>query len=80
MEVELWIEERELEKVALGQPCTIQMEASPKKIYRGRVTRLLPIADRAKGAVGIRVRLEVREGDGPIRPESAAVVRIRAKD
>jgi RND family efflux transporter MFP subunit len=80
MEVELWVSERDLAKVAKGQACLIRMEAFPQTIYRGRVARLLPVADRARGAVGIRVRVEVPEGDKQLRPDLSAIVQILAKE
>src|SRR5262249_11523800 len=78
MEVEIWIGERDFARVAQGQSCVVQLEAFPKNSYRGHVQRVLPIADRAKGAVGIRIRLEVPEADTSLRPELSAVVTIMA--
>jgi multidrug resistance efflux pump len=78
-EIELWVQERELNKIAKGQKCQIQLEAFPQKTYRGSVARVLPIADRAKGAIGIRVRVEVPDKDDSFRPEMAAIVTIGAK-
>jgi RND family efflux transporter MFP subunit len=80
MDVEVSVQERDLAKVARGQPCLIRLEAFPKATYRGRVARLLPVADRALGAVGIRVRVEVPAGDERLRPELGAVVQILAKE
>jgi RND family efflux transporter MFP subunit len=80
MEVELWIQEKDLGRISRGQPCLIRLEAFPKTTYRGRVARLLPVADRAKGAVGVRVRLEVPERDEALRPDMAALVRIMARE
>jgi multidrug resistance efflux pump len=80
MDVEVWVQERDLAKVATGQPCLIRLEAFPKATYRGRVARLLPVADRARGAVGIRVRVEVPAGDERLRPEMGAIVQILAKE
>jgi RND family efflux transporter MFP subunit len=79
VEVELWIQERDLAKVAKGQKCQIRLEAYPDKAYRGSVSRILPIADKAKGAVGVRVRAEIPSGDESFRPEMAAVVSIGSK-
>jgi HlyD family secretion protein len=80
MDVEVWVSEKDLAKVAKGQPCLIRLEAFPREVYRGRVDRLLPVADRARGAVAIRVRLEVPEGDERLRPELGAIVQIGAKE
>jgi multidrug resistance efflux pump len=79
VEVEIWVPERELTKIAKGQKCQIQLDAFPQKTYRGSVARVLPIADRAKGAVGVRVRVEIPNKDDSFRPEMAAIVTIGAK-
>jgi len=80
MDVEVWVGERDLAKVAKGQPCRIRLEAFPRATYRGRVDRLLPVASRALGALAIRVRLEVPDGDERLRPELGAIVQIVAKE
>jgi HlyD family secretion protein len=77
-QVEIWVAEADLARVATGQSCSVQLEAFPKKSYRGQVHRILPVADRAKGAVGIRIRLEIPDGDTALRPEMSALVTIMA--
>ncbi len=79
VEIELWVQERDLAKIEKGQKCQVRLEAFPQKTYRGSVARLLPIADKARGAVGIRVRVEIPNGDESFRPEMAAVVSIGSK-
>jgi multidrug resistance efflux pump len=76
VDVEIWIQERDLTHIAVGQHCRVQLDAIPQTSYRGSVHRLMPIADRAKGAVGFRVRVEVPEKDSPVRPEMSALVTI----
>jgi RND family efflux transporter MFP subunit len=76
VEVELWVQERDVAKIEKGQKCQVRLEAFPQKNYRGSVARLLPIADKARGAVGIRVRVEIPKDDESFRPEMAAVVAI----
>ncbi len=78
LEVELSIQEREIAKVKKGQRCKVQPEAYPDRFYDGVVSRLMPIADRAKGAVPVRVRLKVpAEEEGMfLKPEMGALVRF----
>ena len=78
LEVELSIQEREIAKVKKGQRCKVQPEAYMDRSYDGVVSRLMPIADRAKGAVPVRVRLKVpAEEEGQfLRPEMGAIVRF----
>ncbi len=78
LEVELSIQEREIAKVKKGQRCKVQPEAYLDRFYDGVVSRLMPIADRAKGAVPVRVRLKVpadEEGQY-LKPEMGAIVRF----
>ena len=63
-------------RVAKGQRCLIRLEAFPATVYKGVVARLMPVADRARGAVPVRVRIEVPRGDAKLRPEMGAVVTI----
>ena len=68
LEVELTIEERDISKVAVGQKCKVRTEAYPERIYEGVVSRLMPIADRNKAAIPVRVKVAVpqeEEGDLP---------------
>ena len=77
LEVDLSIQERDdLARVRKGQKCTVRSEAFPDRIYEGVVSRLMPIADRAKGAVPVRVKLTVpAEEEGVyLKPEMSAVV------
>ena len=78
LEVELSIQEREISKVKKGQRCKVQPEAYPDRAYDGVVSRLMPIADRAKGAVPVRVRLKVPVGEEGtyLKPEMGAIVRF----
>lgn len=80
LEVELSIQERDIAKVFKGQVCKVRAEAYPKRIYEGVVSRLLPIADRAKGAVPVRVRLTVPadEEGAYLKPEMGATVQFYA--
>jgi multidrug resistance efflux pump len=76
LEVELSIQERDISKVFQGQKCRVRADAFPERNYDGVVSRLMPIADRAKGAVPVRVRLRVpKEEEGAyLKPEMGAIV------
>jgi multidrug efflux pump subunit AcrA (membrane-fusion protein) len=79
LDVEIWVPEIELAKVFPGQSCLIRTAAIPDATYQGKVVRILPVADRAKGAIGLRVRVDVPKGDNRLRPELSAVVQFAAK-
>lgn len=77
LEVELNIPEREISKVSPGQKCKVRAaEAFPDRVYEGVVSRLMPIADRAKGAIPVRVKVSIpREEEGVyLKPEMGAIV------
>ena len=85
LEVDLTIQERDIANVADRQRCAVMPEAFRShepflKLhpngYEGEVSRLMPIADRSKGTISVRVRVEVpREEEGVyLRPEGAALV------
>jgi multidrug resistance efflux pump len=80
LEVDLSIQERDIRYVFLNQPCTIRPEAFPETTYQGRVSRVLHIADRAKGAIPVRVRIDVPKGERKLWPEMAAIVRFLSKE
>jgi len=76
LEVELDIIERDVAKVQVGQACKIRTEAYPDRVYDGVVDRLMPIANRAKGAVPVRVKVRVpRDEEGRyLKPDMGASV------
>jgi len=77
LEVDLSIQERDVSRIFKGQRCRIRPEAYPERTYEGFVSRLMPIADRGKGAVPVRVKLIVPkdEEEGKyLKPEMGAVV------
>jgi HlyD family secretion protein len=57
LEVELFIQERDIANVKVGQQCRIVPDAHKKRTYTGYVSRIMPTADRAKGAIPVRVKL-----------------------
>jgi len=76
LEVEVSVQERDIRRIVKGQLCHIQLDAFPKALYKGHVSRLLPMADRAKGAVPVRVKIEVPEKDMHLRLETRAKVQF----
>lgn len=82
LEVELSIQERDVAKVFQNQKCRVRSEAYPERAYDGVVSRLMPIADRAKGAVPVRVRLTVPADEQGmyLKPEMGATVTFYSED
>jgi multidrug resistance efflux pump len=81
LEVDLNIQERDVANVFVGQHCKVHTDAYPDRIYNGNVSRLMPIADRAKGAIPVRVKLEIPAAEEGIylKPEMGAVVSFYKK-
>jgi HlyD family secretion protein len=76
LEVDLSIQERDVSRVFALQKCKVRAEAYPDRVYDGYVSRLMPIADRAKGAVPVRVKIRI-PGDEEgvyLKPEMGAIV------
>jgi RND family efflux transporter MFP subunit len=76
LEVDLTIQERDISRIYKGQQCKIRAEAYPDRVYDGFVSRLMPTADRAKGAIPVRVKVNVpTEEEGVyLKPEMGALV------
>ncbi len=72
LQVEADVSESNLEKVTVGQPCEIQLDALPEARFRGRVHMVVPTADRSKATVLVKVRFE--KLDPRILPEMSAKV------
>jgi len=75
----VWIEpeifEQDIAMVAVGQPVEIVFDAIPGRIYQGRVAFIYPTLDPATRT--LRVRVEMPNPDGDIRPMMYATVRMR---
>jgi HlyD family secretion protein len=86
LEVDLSIAERDLAKVFKDQDCRVRAEAYPERIYTGVVSRIMPIGDRSKSAVSVRVKIDfpaknpkgqelpMDEQGQFLRPEMGAIV------
>jgi multidrug resistance efflux pump len=76
LEVDLTIQERDIAQIFAGQKCKVRAEAFPERTYEGVVSRLMPIADRAKGAIPVRVKVSVPPDEEGVylKPEMGVVV------
>lgn len=76
LEVDLTIQERDIKRVFKGQKCKVRAEAFPDRVYEGYVSRLMPTADRSKGAIPVRVKVKVpaQEEGVYLKPEMGALV------
>ncbi len=72
LQVEVDVSESNLEKVKMGQPCEIQLDALPESRFRGEVHMIVPTADRTKATVMVKVKF--LDKDKRILPEMSAKV------
>jgi RND family efflux transporter MFP subunit len=70
--VEVDVAESNLDKVHLGQPCEISLDAIPGRRFPGEVHMIVPTADRTKATVLTKVKF--LEMDDRILPEMSAKV------
>ena len=72
LQVEVDLNEADLSKVSLGQPCRIAPEAYPEHVYDGYVAEIAPEANRQKGT--LQVKVQVKDPDRYLIPELSARV------
>lgn len=60
-EVRIEVDERDIAQIAVGQATTILADAYPDRQVRGRVVRLSPRTETARGVIGVYVRPDQRE-------------------
>jgi HlyD family secretion protein len=85
LEIDLSVQERDIARVQKGQDCTVLPEAfqnhepfrqTHPRGYQGQVIRLMPIADRSKGAINVRVKVEIPHDEVGqfLKPEMSVLV------
>lgn len=72
LQVEIDVNESDLSKISMNQPCRVSPEAYPDKHYAGHVAEIAPEADRSKGTLQIKVQIE--NPDRYLTPELSAKV------
>ncbi|MDR0597751.1 MAG: efflux RND transporter periplasmic adaptor subunit, partial [Treponema sp.] len=58
LEIRLYVAERFISKVALGQACQISLDAWPGEFFRGSVTEISPVVDAASRTMEVRVNVD----------------------
>ncbi|HJZ94278.1 MAG TPA: efflux RND transporter periplasmic adaptor subunit, partial [Gemmataceae bacterium] len=77
LEVDLEVNERDISKVRLDQVCRIKPDAFPDRTYEGYVERMMPIANRAKSVVPVRIKVVPRDDEKQgqyLKPEMGVTV------
>lgn len=76
LEVEADVSEANITRVSPDQPCEITLDAYPQSRYQGRVSKLVPTADRAKATVLVKIRFN--SYDQKVLPEMGAKIAFLA--
>ncbi|GHV84926.1 membrane protein [Spirochaetia bacterium] len=74
LEIKLYVAERFISKVAMGQPCEISLDAWPGEIFRGTVTEVSPVVDPASRTMEVKINV-ANQGD-KLREGMFAKVRL----
>ena len=72
MEVETDVAENLLSRIAVGQPAEVSVSAVPSKHYRGILRQVIPMSDRSRGTV--KVKVKILDPDEHLFPELVATV------
>ena len=72
LEVEADVSESNIQKVIVGQPCEIVLDAYPQVKYEGHVKKIVPTADRTRATVMTKVAFS--NIDSKVLPEMSARV------
>lgn len=72
LQVEADVSESNLEKIKVGQPCEITLDALPDVRFRGLTHTIVPTADRSKATVMVKVKFV--DEDPRVLPEMSAKV------
>jgi membrane fusion protein (multidrug efflux system) len=73
--VRLYFPERELDRVRVGQPAALTLDAQPGHAFAARVALVNPVVDHSNGT--FKVTLEAPNPGGLLRPGSFARVRLK---
>ncbi len=72
LQVEVEVSEPFLNAVSLEQPARISLDAVPDRVYHGSVNQIVPVADRTKAAIPVKIRID--DLDQKIFPDMSATV------
>jgi HlyD family secretion protein len=79
LEAEIDVREDQVTLIQTGQECQVAAIANPNRVYKGRVDRIMPIADDTKNTIKVRVKVQLPPGEEPgsfLKPKMSTVVRI----
>ncbi|MFN9717414.1 MAG: efflux RND transporter periplasmic adaptor subunit, partial [Planctomycetota bacterium] len=72
LEVDCDVKEDFISRISMAQLAEVGVDAVPDRRYKGRVRKIIPMGDRAKATV--KVRVEILDDDGRLFPEMSSTV------
>lgn len=78
LQVEADVSESNIQRLKVGQPCQIQLDALPDARFDGTVHMIVPTADRTKATVMVKVRFN--DLDSRVLPEMSAKVAFLSRE
>lgn len=82
LELPVYVAEVDINKVAIGQPVNISVDALPDQVFKGEVSRIAPISESDSGVVNyeVSIRLDDLDIEDGVRPGMTAVATILSGD
>ena len=72
LEVDCDVKEDYISRIVAGQPAEVSVDAVPDRRYEGRVRKIIPMGDRARAT--IKVKVEIVAADERLFPDMSATV------
>lgn len=82
LEIEIEVAEKDIGKLREGQLCRIAVDAFPDRSYDGELFRIMPIANRSRSVITVRVKVKLPAGEVQgryLKPEMGTVVTFLTK-
>jgi multidrug resistance efflux pump len=79
LEVAIQVPDRDVNRIAVGLPCEVRIDAVPGQVIKGRVARVAPALSEATRTAAVRVSLDGGETRPTLRPGMYGIVRVLAR-
>ncbi len=76
LEVRAYVDETDIGKVKLGQPCEVRVEAFAGKVFKGNVTKIAASSTTKDNVVTYETTIAVSNEEGLLRPDMTADVSV----
>jgi HlyD family secretion protein len=73
------ISEIDVNRVQIGQPVTVHLDAAPDQTYHGHVSKILPVGENQQGVVNFTTTIILDDADSRTRPGMTASLDIQTE-